>query len=155
MRLSRRPPGDSHQSHVRLLTRHCTPSHVFRAFRAGCRPSPSIHKIPIDCRYFGRVSCYLDFYHHAPRNIVNARPSNLSRIIKLWFNTFRCGVLLVKWETLRYFSIALLLFATAFHKTLSLEIGAFKLFTIHAFLILIVAFRVLHLILPFFLFDPW
>lgn len=62
-----RPPGDPHQSHVRLLTRHCTPSYA----RPTCshlsrneKPPFIRSRVPIDCRYFGRISCYPDFYCH-------------------------------------------------------------------------------------------
>lgn len=126
-------PGDPHQSHVRLLTRHCTTSYVFAPFAWHEAPfirSPVPHRLSILWTHFVPFSIFTAI----PKNIDNARPSNLSRIIQFILRshtmiksslTFRCQVLLCKmpgkWYKLR--DIALLLIALLlFFVTASREI---------------------------------
>lgn len=52
--------GDPHQSHARLLTRHCTPSyassHAFAPF-PGWSPIHKVTHVSTDCRYFECAPC--------------------------------------------------------------------------------------------------
>lgn len=136
-------PGDPHQSHVRLLTRHCTTSYVFAPFARDEAPfirSRVPHRLSILWTYLVPFSIFTAI----PKNIDNARPSNLSRIIqfilrshimiKSWL-TFRCQVLLCKmpgkWYKLR--DIALLLIALLLFFLLLLPARLFRDGHIQAF----------------------